>query len=246
MTKPLHIGRAAQAGIQAAELAEAGLDASLDAIDGKAGLLLALTGAASSVDLDSAVPDEFERILLLQRPGIKKYPVCYASHRVVDGVLQLLSRHRFAPANVARVDASISETAANVLRHHDPNTLTEARFSLEFSVAAAVACGRLGLAEVSEETLRDAEVRELMRRVNIGTVQTKCPDEPSFAYTDQVTVTLSDGSVLDSGPIRFAVGHRELPMDDAQVLDKLRSCVRPGEESVAQRVIGQIDAWVPT
>ena len=42
MTKPLHIGRAAEAGMLAVDFAELGLDASADALDGRAGLLAAL------------------------------------------------------------------------------------------------------------------------------------------------------------------------------------------------------------
>jgi 2-methylcitrate dehydratase PrpD len=44
MTKPLHIGRAAEAGMLAVDFAELGMDASADALDGRAGLLAALVG----------------------------------------------------------------------------------------------------------------------------------------------------------------------------------------------------------
>jgi 2-methylcitrate dehydratase PrpD len=244
MTKPLHLGRAAEAGIHAVELAQAGLDASADALDARAGLLVALAGDPSRVDLDSAVPEDFASTLLRMRPGIKKYPVCYAVHRVVDGVLDLAARHRFTPADVLAVQATISETTAGVLRHHDPRTLTEARFSMEFAVATAIARGRLGIAEVSASSLQDPAVRALMQRVQTRTVQTSCPLEPSFAYTDQVAVTLRDGTTLDSGPIRFARGHAELPLDDAQLREKLFSCVEPGEEPLARSLLAQVDAML--
>lgn len=244
MTKPLHLGRAAEAGIQAVQLAEAGLDASADALDARAGLLVALAGDPSRVDLDSGVPQDFASTLLRLRPGIKKYPVCYAVHRVADGVLDLAARHRFTPADVAAVQATISETTAGVLRHHDPGTLTEARFSMEFAVATAIARGRLGIAEVSEASLRDPLVRELMQRVATQTVQTRCPLEPSFAYTDQVTITLREGTVLDSGPIRFARGHAQLPLDEAQLREKLFSCVGPDEAPLARQLLEQAGAML--
>lgn len=244
MTKPLHLGRAAEAGIHAVELAQGGLDASADALDARAGLLVALAGDPSRVDLDSAVPEDFASTLLRLRPGIKKYPVCYAVHRVADGVLDLAARHRFTPADIGAVRATISETTAAVLRHHDPRTLTEARFSMEFAVATAIARGRLGIAEVSEFSLQDPVVRDLMQRVETGTVQTRCPLEPSFAFTDQVTVTLRDGAVLDSGPIRFARGHAQLPLDEAQLHEKLFSCVKPEEEPLARKLLAQVGAML--
>ena len=113
---------------------------------------------------------------------------------------------------------------------------------MEFAVATAIARGRLGIAEVSEISLQDPVVRDLMQRVETATVQTRCPLEPSFAYTDQVTVTLRDGTVLDSGPIRFARGHAELPLDEAQLRAKLFSCVAPEEEPLARKLLAQVDA----
>ena len=83
-----------------------------------------------------------------------------------------------------------------------------------------------------------------MRRVETRTVQTSCPLEPSFAYTDQVTVTLRDGTALDSGPIRFARGHAELPLDDAQLREKLFSCVAPDEQPLARSLLAQVDAML--
>lgn len=240
MTKPLHIGRASQAGMHAVDLAEAGLDASADALDGRAGLLAAL-GGPGQADLGSGLPDDFALALITQRPGIKKYPVCYAVHRVVDGLLDLAGRHRFAASEVAAVDATISETTAGVLRHHQPASLTEARFSLEFTAAAALVRGALGLADVSDAVLADPQVRAVIPLVRTHTTRTSCPLEPSFAYEDRVTVTLRDGSVLDSGPIRFARGHAHLPLTDAQVRDKVLACVAPDEQPLAERVLARID-----
>ena len=242
MTKPLHLGRAAEAGIHAVELAQAGLDASPDALDARAGLLVALAGDPARVDLASAVPEDLAATLLRLRPGIKKYPVCYAAHRVVDGVLDLRERHGIAPGDVQAVQASISETTAGVLRQHAPRTVMEARFSLEFAVATALARGKLGIAEVSADTLQDPAIQALMPRVQTRTVQTSCPIEPSFAYTDEVVLALRNGSTLASGPIRFARGHAELPLTDAQVREKLFACVRPNEEALARGVLQRVQA----
>jgi aconitate decarboxylase len=241
MTKPLHLGRAGESGIHAVELAQAGLDASADALDDRAGLLAGLAGDPFAVDLEGAIAPDFESTLLRRRPGTKKYPVCYAIHRAADGVLDLLARHRISAGDVASVLATISETAAGVLRQHDPATVTEARFSMEFALAAAIVRGRLGISEVADSTLRDPVVRALMQRVQTETVNTSCPLEPSFAYTDRVRVTMRDGSILDSGPIRFARGHAELPLEESQLREKLYSCAQPGEEDLARQLLEQID-----
>jgi aconitate decarboxylase len=240
MTKPLHAGLAAEGGISAAELAQLGLTASADALDGKAGLLNALVGA-DSVDTEGPCPEDLHSTLLRVRPGIKKYPACYAAHRVVDGVLDIARAHGVRAQDVLAVDAFISETTAAVLRHHAPATLDEARFSLEFAVASALVHGALGVAQVSEAALAHPQVRELMPRVHTHTVQTSCPLEPSFALTDRVTLALRGGETLDSGPIRFARGHAQLPLDEAQLREKLEACAG-GDRQLAAGVLQRIDS----
>ena len=241
MTKALHLGLAADGGMAAAELAQAGMTASADALDGKAGLLSALVGP-QAVDLASAVPESLPFTLLNLRPGIKKYPVCYAAHRVVDGVMDLMAVHRLAAGDVAGVDATISETTAAVLRHHHPENPGEARFSMEFILATVLRHGRLGIEEVTEQVLAEPAVRDLMRLVRTHSVTTSCPIEPSFAFTDRVTVTLKNGTMLDSGPIRFARGHSELPLTPPQLLEKLRSCAGREGGALAGQVVQRIDA----
>jgi 2-methylcitrate dehydratase PrpD len=240
MTKPLHIGRAAEAGMLAVDFAELGMDASADALDGRAGLFAALVGAPD-VDLQSPLEADFETTLLRQRPGIKKYPICYAAHRVADGVLDLRHAHTLQIEDIASVDATISTTTAGVLRHHQPASLSEARFSLEFVVSTALAHGRLGLYEVSQASLADPRVTALMPHVHTHTTDTSCPLEPSFALHDEVRIQLKDGRTLSSGPIRFARGHAELPLNEAQLQEKLFACVPAQETALAQELLGWVD-----
>lgn len=239
MTKPLQVGRAAESGFTAVELAQAGLTAASDALDGRAGLLAALVGLLQ-VDLGPGLPDTFEATLLRRPPGVKKYPVCYAAHRVVDGVLDLVHRHDLVPEDVERVEATLSTTAAGVLRHHEPATLTQARFCLEFAVAAALVHRRLGVREVADEALCDPRVRALMRRVQTHTTDTRCPLEPSFAYEDEVVLELRDGRRLSSGPIRFARGHAELPLAPGQLEEKLSGCLDADEEALGPVLLGRL------
>ena len=241
MAKALHAGKAAESGIAAAELAQAGFTASPDALDGKAGLLAALLGP-EHVDLASGLPQDIARTLLHTRPGIKKYPVCYAAHRVIDGVIDLTKAHGIEAHQVARIHATISATTAGVLRRHAPQTVDEARFSLEFCLPAALVHGRLGLAEVSQAVLHEPAVRSLMPCIHTHTVDTSCPIEPSFALNDQVTITLRDGRVLDSGPIRFARRHAQLPLNEAQLLEKLQDCAGHGDHALAARIELRISA----
>jgi 2-methylcitrate dehydratase PrpD len=90
--------------------------------------------------------------------------------------------------------------------------------------------------------MADPRVTALMPRVHTHTTDTSCPLEPSFALNDEVTVQLKDGRTLSSGPIRFARGHAELPLNDAQLREKLFACVPEQETALAEQLLGWVDA----
>jgi len=240
MTKPLQVGRADRSGIEAAELAAAGIDASPDALDGPTGLLAALAGPENA-DRGPAIPGQFEDALRRQRPGIKKYPVCYAAHRIVDAVLDLRAAQGLQPGHIERIDATLSSTAAGVLRHHQPQTLSEARFSLEFVIGVALVHGAVGTPQVQLSNLGHPDVKAVMGRVHTGTIDTRCPFEPSFAFEDRVRITTRDGRVLDSGPIRFARGHAMLPLAEGDLISKLVACA-DDDRRLAEAALTRVDS----
>ena len=69
------------------------------------------------------------------------------------------------PAQIKKITVSISKTHSLILRNHTPQTGLEAKFSMEFAMAAAVISRRAGLAEYSDEFVRRPEVQQLMPRV---------------------------------------------------------------------------------
>jgi len=62
-----------------------------------------------------------------------------------------------------------------------------------------------------------------------------------FAPTDRVRVTLDDGTVLDSGEVRFARGHASLPMPAAQLKQKFMDCAAP-RGAVAERLFATLQS----
>lgn len=224
MTKPFHAGRAAACAIDAVRLTVGGLTAAPDAIEHHAGYLAALSPQGR---VDRARPaSTLGRQLRILDAGlsIKCYPMCYATHRVIDGILDLVMAHDVKPADVAEVHASVGVTQASMLRNHAPVTGLEAKFSLEFAVASALVARKVGLHELTDEFVTQPQVREMMTKVRTSTTDTHCPIEPIFALTDHATIELKDGRRLDTGEIRFARGNAKLPLDDAALKTKFLDC----------------------
>lgn len=225
MTKPLHAGRAASCAIEAVRWVQKGLTAAPDALEHAAGFLSALS-PHGAVDRTSAVGHLGRRFRILESGlSIKKYPTCYATHRVIDGVLDLCASHGVGLQDVAQVHTHIGVAQASMLRNHHPQTGLEAKFSLEFAVAASLVRGKVGLAELSDVFVQEHAVKEAMAKVKISTVDTQCAIEPVFSMHDRVQIQLHSGAMLDSGDIRFARGNAMLPLRDADLQAKFLDCV---------------------
>lgn len=225
MTKPFHAGRAAANGIEAVRLAQAGLTAAADAFEHQNGFLSALS-PRGNVDRTRPATIGKELAILDLGLSIKKYPMCYATHRVIDGVIDLVTRNNVPAGEVAKVEATIGAAQERMLRNHAPVTGLEAKFSLEFAVASSVVAKRVGLGELTDQFVNQPAVREAMTKVAINTVDTRCPLEPGFAMNDRVVVQLKDGRRFDSGDIRFARGNAKLPLRDEDLRVKFTDCAQ--------------------
>ena len=243
MTKPLHAGWAASHGIEAVRLAQAGATSSADVLESPTGFLAAFS-PAGRVDRG---PWEAPADLRMRHNGlsIKKYPVCYAGHRIIDAVIDLRQRHGFNAGQIESMTATLSDVNARILHNHAPRTALQAKFSLEFACAMAACQGTVGLAEVTDAQVVREDVQALMQRVKAELIAPGCPVEPSFAMHDEVVIKLKDATVLASGPVRFARGHALCPLSDADIRTKFLGCVAPSGQNAAQALYARLQCLDP-
>ncbi len=218
MMKPLQVARAAQGGLIAARLAAKGFTASPDALEHRGGFLNAFS-PAGRVRTDGTLG---EWHILKNGLNIKRYPVCYALHRSIDGLLAL---GKVQADKVKEIELSIGKLQAGMLRHSRPQNALDAKFSAEFAAASAVVAGRVGLAELSDGFVRSAPVQALFEKVRISPVDDPDADDPLFSRSDQVRVTLSDGTVLAGEPVTHARGHAHNPLGMDELRLKFNDCV---------------------
>jgi 2-methylcitrate dehydratase PrpD len=223
--KPLQAGRAAASAIQAIRLASAGFTSSADAIDGPHGLLRGVS-PRGNVEVDAIAPGGWRS--LAQGLSVKRYPVCYASHRAIDAVLALAEVERLRPGDVHAITVSLGAAPAATLRYAHPRTGAEARFSMNHNLAAALADRAGGFAQLTDEYVRRADVGALYPLIRMEVGGEDCPEQPGMAKFDRVVVTLADGRTLDSGPIRYPRGHAHLSLSEVELDAKFRDCARHG------------------
>lgn len=238
--KPLQAGRAAANAIEAVRLAAAGITGAGDAIEGGHGLL---RGISPSGRVDTHSPARFPGDswrLLEQGLSVKRYPVCYASHRAIDAVIAMAEREALKPGDIRAVTVSLGKAPAETLRYADPRDGLEARFSLHHNVAAALVDRAVGFAQLDDGFVRRADVVALYPLTTMTAGGEECPEQPGMAKFDRVVIETKSGSRFDSGPIRHAFGHARQPLSAAAQDAKFRDCARHGGAGEGEALLARL------
>ncbi|HTD92094.1 MAG TPA: MmgE/PrpD family protein, partial [Burkholderiales bacterium] len=199
MTKPLHSGLAARSALTAVRLAMAGFTAADDIMEAKAGFFSTYGTADSDPEVTAS---GLGKPFVISNPGIavKKFPCCYATHRAIDGVLTLRERLGFDAASVHKVICRMPPGGMHVLTYPRPVTGLEGKFSLPYSIAAAVLDGKFSLGSFSDAAVRRPEIAALYERIDAHETDTSRGDDPQFEKRSsgsrgfvEVEVQLKDG-----------------------------------------------------
>ncbi|WP_213766424.1 MmgE/PrpD family protein [Caballeronia sp. dw_19] len=242
MTKSLQVGRAAQSGVLAAGLAKAGYTGSLDALEHRAGFMRAHSPSGTP-DIDTR---DFELGSRWRLPEsgvhIKRYPICYATHRSIDAMLELAGSQAIEPDDVEEVHVHTGDTQMLMLRNHAPRTGLEAKFSMQFAMAAALISRRVGLEELTDAFVQREDVRRLMTRVRCTTTTQRVQDwDQPFAPADQVSVVLKSGRELRSRAVERPKGSWQRRMTRDELREKFIDCaVRALGQTSAESLFGQL------
>jgi 2-methylcitrate dehydratase PrpD len=226
MTKPFQAGQANALALRAIGLARLGFDASAEALDGAQGYsALYADGADLSGQLDQLGTLPLE----LDSSGIevKKYPLGYATHRTLDGVMDLLGE--FPTLRLSEIDCvevTTNYRATVPLIYASPQTGLEGKFSMQYAVVAALLDRKVGLTSFEDSAVQRPEVQAFLSRV---TVREGAP--PLFPRWASLRVVLRNGQVLAKRVDQLR-GSKELPLSDAELIAKGIDCCAYGRPSV--------------
>lgn len=221
MAKPLHAGRAAEAGVLAARLASRGMRSSLEVLEGESGL-----GQAMGDGPDwSRIGETLGRDWHITRLTFKNHVGCGHTFAAIDGALALQQHHGFMHADIQTVHLGVYQPTLDISPHVDPQTADQARFSLHYMVASALVHGSVRLSAFAPDRLHDPATRSLMSRIS------KALDaEVDAAFPGRraarVTIALRDGRVL-AHLQTDRKGDPELPLSDADLEGKLIELAAP-------------------
>ena len=210
MSKPLHAGRAAEAGVTAALAAREGVTGSLDVIEGEAGFGRAM---GDNPDWNKSF-DSLGRDFHICRMTFKNHSCCGHTFAAIDGALALQARMGVAANDIERVHVGTYKAALDVAGYEQPRTPAEARFSLKYVVATALTHGSVRLAAFEPARLEDRVTRSFMEKISVS-----IDKELDAAFPHQraarVSITAGGRSGEHLQPTR--IGDPDAPLSDAQL-----------------------------
>ncbi|MET0680046.1 MAG: MmgE/PrpD family protein, partial [Burkholderiales bacterium] len=102
----------------------------------------------------------------ITRMTFKNHACCGHTFAAIDGALAVQAGLGVAARDIERVRVGTYRAGVEVAHYEDPRTPAEARFSMKYVVASALAHGSVRLAAFEPPRLEDPLTRDLMRRVD--------------------------------------------------------------------------------
>ncbi|MEZ5559915.1 MAG: MmgE/PrpD family protein [Pseudomonadales bacterium] len=216
MCKPLHAGHAAATGVEAALLAARGFSSRPDILETAQGFGATQSEAPSAERLLAAL----EAPSLVPDICFKYHAACYLTHSAIEAARSLRLTHQLQAQDVQSVTVQVNEGHFGVCNIQAPTTGLEAKFSLRFTVAMALA---------GEDTSSIARFDDaLVRQPLLVTLRDKVTvvAHPRPRPETVVQITTSDGRVL-SEEANVAIPLRDLDDQWRRLTGKFRTLVTP-------------------
>lgn len=221
MTKPLHVGRAAENGVTAAQLAGRGFTADPDALDGPWGFYAVHGGGVRA----EKATQGFGRTWSIVDPGvsIKPYPCGVLTHPTIDLMLKLVTEHDVASDEIDAVRVHAGTNILNPIRYPIAANHLQAKFSLPAALAMIALRRKAGKREFSDAFVASAPMQEMQQR--ISTVFDAGIEKMGFdRMRSRMVIRLKNGRAIEGWADERYRGGPENPLSDGDLEAKVRSC----------------------
>lgn len=219
MTKRLHCGKAAEAGVAGALLAQHGMTGPREVLEASWGGFYATYGG--SVAEPDATLDGLGESFEILKSGMKPYPCCRDMHHAIDGLLSIMSEEGADFRQIASIRVHGNEQTVRQFGKWNPQTALDAQFSFPYALAVAAVSGGASQGQFFPLRPADPGIAHVMARVDIIPDQELAPGRyPS------IEVVFVDGRNQRMDVIH-AKGAPLNPLTDQELEDKARDLIVP-------------------
>lgn len=178
----------------------------------------------------------------IQETYFKPWPVCRWAQPAIEAVVLLMREHKLDADDIARVQ--IRTFAEGVrLGTERPISTEAAQYALGFPLAAMLARGSIGVAEILDSGLGDPRIADFLARIDLVEDASLSAEFPASRRA-AATLHLTSGAMLQSPPMT-ARGDPEQPLSDAEIIGKFRdlaSSLPASRRDAIEAAIQELDA----
>jgi 2-methylcitrate dehydratase PrpD len=230
MVKRLHIGRACEAGVLAANLAHGGFTGPTTVLEGEAGFLRVYCSNHDVGQLTKGLGSSFATLAIC----LKRYACHITAQKAVQAIQELRDQQGVGGDDVKAITVVGAKRMADVNNIPEPTDVMMSQYSTPFCVALALYRDARDPASFGENALNDPAIRSLCRRVTVRAV----PGHDGHSdIPTTVTLTMNDGRELTSRVEAF-MGTPARPFDRAAMREKflMLSRKQPDAERMFERL----------
>jgi len=228
MSKPLHAGRAAEAGVTAALAAREGVTGSLDVMVGFAKAM------GDNPDWEKGLAT-LGKDFHITRMTFKNHACCGHTFAAIDGALELKKRMNLKPEDIEQIEVATYKAGVEVAGYEKPTTPAEGRFSLKYVVATALTHGSVRLAAFEPQRLNDSATARVMQKISLS-VDPQL--EAEFPHKRQARVAIRARGRREEFLQPTRIGDPDAPLSDRMLEEKYYELVTPvlGEAKARQEL----------
>jgi aconitate decarboxylase len=219
MTKSTHCGYAASLGLESALLAAGGFTGDEEAFDGPRGYAAIF------------LPEHFDREMLLSfgppfrlvDPGftLKIFPCKFTTHYGITAALA--ARPRIPSPDAIRAIRMLAPVVPTGDRPH-PRTGLEGKFSVQYTVAAALLDGTVTLSSFTDERLYRPEMQSLLNKITVTMTPDITTEYNAGRYVD-LEIELTNGTNVRERCERPRGSWGAEPISNTEHMVKVRDCL---------------------
>ena len=221
----LGVGMAARNGIQAVDLAAAGMSGPHDVLEGRYGYFPLIEG---QWDL-TPVLAELGQVWRITQVSHKPFPCGRANHGGIDGIQRLLA-DGLSVEQVERLELHAPPLIHQLVgRPIKPDmAVNYARLCFQYTGALTLQNGTVDLADFEAERLRDESLHRLAERITV--IIDNNPD-PNALIPQRIVARLRSGARREVN-VEQTLGSPANPLEYSMHLDKFRRCWNYGAEAL--------------
>lgn len=237
--KPYNVGRAAMAGVVAAQVGKLALLGPDDILGGKRGFLATLTGTPKPDFLTSFSDDDYAIIGIYQ----KVHAACRHCHPAIDATIDMRNDINLKPEQIDHIEVRTYKLAVGSHDHTDIMGISSAKLSTPYAVALAVVKGSAGYADYNEANLNDNNIKLITRKVRVIEDENLTAQSPAVRGA-KVTIYLKGGNVYEA-PCLYPKGEPEHPLTQEELKGKFMGLAIYGglSQGECDEVINEIEKY---